>query len=64
MAAPILNESMETAGVYFPKGAWMDLRDGRRIQAEVDKARVRIIHSPMNGTMPIFLRNGYIIPTQ
>jgi len=31
MAAPILNESMETAGVYFPQGSWIDLRDGRRI---------------------------------
>lgn len=64
MAAPILNQTMETAGIYFPKGSWHDFLTGRLAQAAEDRPRIRIVHSPMFGTIPLFIRGGFIVPVQ
>lgn len=31
MAAPILNSTLDSAGVYFPKGSWYDLQTWKKV---------------------------------
>ena len=31
MAAPILNSTLNSAGIYFPKGAWFELSTWKKV---------------------------------
>ena len=58
MAAPILNSTLDSAGVYFPKGTWFELSTWRKVQSESDPPRRRIVYTPIEGGLPMYLREG------
>ena len=66
MAAPIVDEGKKFVSVYFPGGQkWYDFATGKLIFDLTNKrADSTSFNVPLNGTAPLFIRGGFIIPVQ
>jgi len=65
MVAVPAYEKMEQMGVYFPSGErWYDIFTGKMIIDKEDPSMNITIDSPLNATLPVFIRGGAIIHTQ
>jgi len=64
MAAPALEKGQTTVTAYFPKDTWFDFITGKLIKSSNQEAGTVEIDAPFNTTAPIFIRGGYIVPTQ
>jgi len=64
MAAPALKEGQQSVDIYFPKDTWFDYNNGSLIITEQEETRTIDYPAPFNATAPLFMRSGYIIPTQ
>lgn len=61
MIAPVLSAGKIEVDVYFPEGRWFDFTSGELI-SEGGKKTVTV--SAPRDKIPVFVREGYIIPTQ
>ena len=59
MICPVVDKGALSRPVYFPGGRWVDLWTGERIEDRQYKSFLTPIH-----LMPIFIREGAIIPKQ
>jgi len=64
MAAPALSEGVDTVNVYFPQDNWFDFVTGTLIQSAQQLPGFIEYPAPLNTTAPLFIRGGYIVPTQ
>ncbi|CAF0745626.1 unnamed protein product [Didymodactylos carnosus] len=60
MIAPVTDNNTREIDVYIPSSHWYDFHTGKRINMIQQWAKTQ---APLD-TIPIFLRGGYIIPTQ
>jgi len=58
MVAPVVEDGARERPVYFPKGKWYGLRDGKVYEGP----GIQTVKAPLSKT-PIFAREGAIIPT-
>ncbi|KAK3600456.1 hypothetical protein CHS0354_037863 [Potamilus streckersoni] len=59
LIAPVLEQGKITKDVYFPEGRWFDYYSGNEITGK----RMMTVNAPRD-FLPIYIRGGYILPTQ
>ncbi|XP_065410413.1 sucrase-isomaltase, intestinal-like isoform X1 [Chrysemys picta bellii] len=62
MIAPVLQEATRSVDVYFPEASWFDYYTGDEVPASWHRKYVSV-DAPLD-KIPLFLRGGYILPTQ
>ncbi|CAM5085627.1 unnamed protein product [Natator depressus] len=62
MIAPVLQEGARSVDVYFPEASWFDYYTGDEVPASWHRKYVSV-DAPLD-KIPLFLRGGYILPTQ
>ncbi|XP_045686065.1 maltase-glucoamylase, intestinal-like isoform X3 [Phyllostomus hastatus] len=62
MIAPVLEEGARSVYVYFPEASWFDFYTGRQVSPSWLKKSVEV-PAPLD-VIPLFIRGGYILPTQ
>lgn len=62
LAAPILGEGQAHRSIYLPPGQWIDYFRGQRYEG--GKPLVYSVNPQTWSDMPLFIRDGAIIPTQ
>jgi alpha-glucosidase len=62
LVAPILGEGQAHRSIYLPPGEWIDYFQGRRYEG--GKPIVYSVNPQTWSDMPLFIRDGAIIPTQ
>jgi len=64
MVAPVVKEGVDSVDVFFPKATWYDFKDGEVMQKSHQDRQVITYPSPLNATVPMFIRGGYIFGKQ
>ena len=64
MSAPALNQAQDNVNAYFPQDSWFDFITGNLVMSAQETTRNLTIPTPLNATAPIFIRGGYIVPSQ
>ncbi|XP_028938370.1 sucrase-isomaltase, intestinal-like [Ornithorhynchus anatinus] len=62
MITPVLEEGARAVDVYFPEATWFNYYTGDQVPDSWLKKSVRV-PAPLE-TIPLFIRGGYILPTQ
>nr|XP_025039028.1 maltase-glucoamylase, intestinal-like [Pelodiscus sinensis] len=62
MIAPVLQEGARSVDVYFPEASWFDYYTGDKVPVSWHRRFVSV-DAPLD-KIPLFLRGGYILPTQ
>ncbi|XP_033018828.1 maltase-glucoamylase, intestinal-like [Lacerta agilis] len=62
MIAPVLQEGARSVDVYFPEAPWFDYYTGDKVPDSSHRKRVKV-NAPLE-KIPLFIRGGYILPTQ
>nr|XP_060635574.1 sucrase-isomaltase, intestinal-like [Anolis sagrei ordinatus] len=62
MIAPVLQEGARSVDVYFPDATWFDYYTGDKVPASSHNKYISV-HAPLE-KIPLFIRGGYILPTQ
>lgn len=62
MIAPVLEEGARSVDVYFPEASWFDFYTGSHVPVSW-KRRFVDVPAPLD-IIPLFIRGGYILPTQ
>jgi len=65
MAVPALEPGVTTVDAYFPADRWFDFFSGQVMHKQYDQGAVyKNYPAPLNSTIPLFIRGGYIVQTQ
>jgi alpha-glucosidase len=65
LSAPVLDPGVESVDVYLPADRWFDFFSGEVLHSQYDAgAIVKDYPAPLNSTIPLFLRGGFVVPTQ
>lgn len=64
LVAPICYQGTESMTRYFPRTTWYDFVTGERVSNGSEKSGHFQVSSKLNSTAPLFLRGGYIVPSQ
>ncbi|XP_061414169.1 sucrase-isomaltase, intestinal-like [Lethenteron reissneri] len=62
MVAPVLAEGATTVDVYFPDARWYSYYTGEEVPASWRRSSARVA-APLE-LIPLFLRGGFVVPTQ
>ncbi|XP_075908883.1 lysosomal alpha-glucosidase-like [Petromyzon marinus] len=62
MVAPVLSEGATTVEVYFPDARWYSYYTGEEVPASWRRSSARVA-APLD-RIPLFLRGGFVVPTQ
>jgi len=65
MAAAVVQEGQKQVSVYFPAGSnWYNFATGESVFSSQTTSATLTFDAPLNGTLPVFIRGGFIVPVQ
>jgi alpha-glucosidase (family GH31 glycosyl hydrolase) len=64
MVAPVLRSGHTNVSTFFPAGTWYDYYTGDILLNNTENATEKVIQARLSMSIPLFLRGGYIVPSQ
>jgi len=65
MVAAVVEEGKKQVSVYFPAGSnWYNFATGESVFSSQNSSATLTFDAPLEGTLPVFIRGGWIVPVQ